>query len=661
MKKFKKIILIVYILLLSNLIISKNLFSSIIFFLGPNLYFSLFSKLSQKTINKIFLFEFIFWILNSYFILVSNFDLWFLALNNLLWLLTSIKMIEVRNDFNNKNIVLFLLLGIGTSSLFNISFISNSINIFSLFLLIYSLLIFNKYKSGRIIKQLLILISFLPLTLFSFLSIPSPKPWLRQNFKTSAKTGISDKLMPGDISALAKSQDLVARVFFSNKIPKPENRYWRVFVLDSFKNNTWNSSTKFVKQKFIENKSLRDSQIDPKISSYERWILEPNFLRQRPWSGKGKTFEKNLHITSKGILLSSKELKKREEYLILHTKNSWRENYSEKKYFNINEIDNKSLYKLSKKWLNETSDPEEILRKAREWFLKGDFTYSINPGVMSQTSPYDDFLFKKKRGFCEHFAASFALLMKYANIPSRVVIGFQGGEIFKDAKDKSYILIDNSYAHAWNEIWIEKEGWVRIDPTSWVSPERIQESSLLSNKDRSKFKQFTRNINLNFINLTKLEQGITSLLEKISTRLKISNLSENLIINRIYFFIIFIFTLLINIVILLLLDLKNKNDFLRINLNIYLYLLNLFKFKNRKGETLKSFSSRIEENYPQIKKELKEIYKLYNSYKFSNQSLTKDRFLALYLKSTYLQIKVLSFIIIKNLNANLFKLINANE
>ena len=238
MKKFKRIILFVYVLIFTNLLISKNLYSSVIIFLGPNLYFSLFSKLSQKQINKIFLVEFLVWIINIYFILFNNSNMWFLALNNLLWLLTSIKFIEVKNDFNNKNIILLLLLTVGTSSLFNISFLSNLIHIFSLFLLIYSLLAFNTYKNGNLIKEFIVLILFLPLTLISFLSIPSPKPWLRINSKALAKTGLNNELKPGDISALAQNQDLVARVFFSDNLPKPENRYWRVYVLDSYKNNT---------------------------------------------------------------------------------------------------------------------------------------------------------------------------------------------------------------------------------------------------------------------------------------------------------------------------------------------------------------------------------------------------------------------------------------
>ena len=112
--------------------------------------------------------------------------------------------------------------------------------------------------------------------------------------------------------------------------------------------------------------------------------------------------------------------------------------------------------------------------------------------------------FNKKIGFCEHFAGSLGLLMLYADIPVRIVIGYQGGETLIDSKKNEFILIDNSYAHAWNEIWIKDKGWIRIDPTSWISPARIQDSSVLLNNN-SNFKSFKRFINLQFVsNLSRL-------------------------------------------------------------------------------------------------------------------------------------------------------------
>lgn len=662
MNKFKKIILFVYSLVFINLLICKNLFSSVIIFLLPNLYFSVFSKISPKNIYKLFSIEFIFWIANSYFILLSDINSWFLALNNLLWLLTSIKMIEVKNDINNKNIVLLLILCIGTSSLFNIGLVSNLINLISLILLIYSLLVFNRYKSGNIIKQFIVLFSFLPFTFLSFLNIPSPKPWLNQNLKTVTKTGISNKLSPGDISSLVKNKDLAARVFFSDNLPKPENRYWRVFVLDRFKNNAWYSNTNFDERIFSDRNFLNNdlNSYSKKVSS-ERWIIEPNNFKQRPWSGRGNSIN-NLHITDNGVLLSSKESRTREEYFINHSKNTWRGVAPKEINFKFNEVNNKLILKLAKKWLKESSSTEEILEKSKEWFSKGDYSYSINPGVMNKESPYDDFLFIKKKGFCEHFAGTFALLMRYANIPARVVVGFQGGELFSDSKNKNYILIDNSYAHAWNEVWIKNKGWVRIDPTSWVFPDRIQESSLITQKNNSIFTKFQRNISLKYISyLTELNNRFSFLSEEVRLRLILPKFSENIIFNRIYYLLFFFSTLSINISIILLLDLKNKNNFLRKNLNIYFYLLRPFKIKRKKGETLKSFSLRFINYYPRMKNDIKKIYQLYYSYKFGNKSFSKYNLLVIYINLTYSQIRVLSYILVRNFISYFLNLIRFKQ
>ena len=83
----------------------------------------------------------------------------------------------------------------------------------------------------------------------------------------------------------------------------------------------------------------------------------------------------------------------------------------------------------------------------------------------------DEFLFETRRGFCGHYASAFAALMRAAGIPARVVTGYQGGTFNRYA---DYWILRQSDAHAWNEIWIEGRGWVRIDPTSAIAPERVE-------------------------------------------------------------------------------------------------------------------------------------------------------------------------------------------
>jgi hypothetical protein len=83
----------------------------------------------------------------------------------------------------------------------------------------------------------------------------------------------------------------------------------------------------------------------------------------------------------------------------------------------------------------------------------------------------DEFLFETRRGFCEHYASAFSLVMRAAGVPARVVTGYQGGEYNPIG---GYLIVRQSDAHAWSEIWVEGRGWLRVDPTAAVAPERIE-------------------------------------------------------------------------------------------------------------------------------------------------------------------------------------------
>jgi hypothetical protein len=83
----------------------------------------------------------------------------------------------------------------------------------------------------------------------------------------------------------------------------------------------------------------------------------------------------------------------------------------------------------------------------------------------------DEFLFGTRRGFCEHYASAFAALARAAGIPARVVTGYQGGTRNPYA---DYWIVRQSDAHAWDEVWIEGRGWLRIDPTSAIAPQRVE-------------------------------------------------------------------------------------------------------------------------------------------------------------------------------------------
>jgi len=120
--------------------------------------------------------------------------------------------------------------------------------------------------------------------------------------------------------------------------------------------------------------------------------------------------------------------------------------------------------------------PGDIVNAALGYFSTQGFRYTIEPGTYDSRRGLEDFLFDRRLGFCEHFAASFATIMRLAGVPARVVIGYLGGDYNETS---NYLTVRQSDAHAWTEVWLDGQGWGRIDPTAALAPARLN-TDLLS-------------------------------------------------------------------------------------------------------------------------------------------------------------------------------------
>jgi hypothetical protein len=119
------------------------------------------------------------------------------------------------------------------------------------------------------------------------------------------------------------------------------------------------------------------------------------------------------------------------------------------------------------RYANDRSLLTAVLAK----FTQEPFVYTLRPPALRGRDPVDEFLFDTRRGFCEHYASAFTVLMRAAGIPARVVTGYQGGELNPIS---NRMTVRQSDAHAWSEVWLQGEGWVRVDPTAAVAPNRIE-------------------------------------------------------------------------------------------------------------------------------------------------------------------------------------------
>jgi transglutaminase-like putative cysteine protease len=126
---------------------------------------------------------------------------------------------------------------------------------------------------------------------------------------------------------------------------------------------------------------------------------------------------------------------------------------------------------MAQVWRAQQSDPGQLMERALQLFRNQPFVYTLAPPELTK-DPVDEFLFETRSGFCEHYASSFTVLMRAAGVPARIVTGYLGGEL--NPVD-GYLVVRQSEAHAWSEVWIAGAGWVRVDPTAAVSPLRIQQ------------------------------------------------------------------------------------------------------------------------------------------------------------------------------------------
>ncbi|MEI6737714.1 MAG: DUF3488 and transglutaminase-like domain-containing protein, partial [Pseudomonadota bacterium] len=140
----------------------------------------------------------------------------------------------------------------------------------------------------------------------------------------------------------------------------------------------------------------------------------------------------------------------------------------QQRYLTFNQRINPRTLAYARQLREKYPDPKVLIDEVMRVYNR-EFTYTFEPPILGN-NPVDEFLFETKLGFCEHYAGSFALIMRAAGIPARVVTGYQGGEVNPITRQ---LIVRQAEAHAWTEVWLEDLGWLRVDPTFAVSPLRI--------------------------------------------------------------------------------------------------------------------------------------------------------------------------------------------
>jgi hypothetical protein len=130
---------------------------------------------------------------------------------------------------------------------------------------------------------------------------------------------------------------------------------------------------------------------------------------------------------------------------------------------------NRRAVQLGRSLRDAAADDVAFVQRALDYLREGGYEYTLTPPLLNLDS-VDDLLFNTRQGFCGHYASAYATLMRAGGVPARVVTGYLGGEWNSFGQ---YLVLRQSHAHAWVEVWLEGRGWQRVDPTAVVAPERL--------------------------------------------------------------------------------------------------------------------------------------------------------------------------------------------
>jgi transglutaminase-like putative cysteine protease len=287
---------------------------------------------------------------------------------------------------------------------------------------------------------------------------------------SSATSGLSDRMSPGDISSLSLSDAVAFRVTFDGEAPPPSKRYWRGLVLHSFNGRSWTGN-----DPSMGSGARREIETVGEPVAYQV-TLEPT--RQHWIFALDVPYEWNLsrtYMARQQQLARMQPVDQRINYSVVSYPDFRLSNDLSKStkdyYTRIPPNSNTRTLALARKMRQEAGSSEEFINRVLRKFNAEEYYYTLQPPPLG-SNPVDQFLFDSKRGFCEHYASAFAVMMRAAGIPSRIVLGYQGGEMNPMGK---YMIVRQADAHAWTEVWLPGRGWYRVDPTAAVAPERIEE------------------------------------------------------------------------------------------------------------------------------------------------------------------------------------------
>lgn len=423
-----------------------------------------------------------------------------------------LKVLEIKNQRDGYILIFASFFLLAINFLFDQGILTALYSIFVVWLLLAALVGMHQvvsqdknntfYIRDAAKMSIQVLLLSLPLMLILFVLFPRFGPLWSLNLESAkAKTGLSAQMSPGDIAELSNSDELVFRAKFLNETPPPDQWYWRGLVLDKYQQvdgrAVWSSSGLFKKISWFPNswkpdegEGVYDYQITQEAND-DTWLFGLRGVA---------AMEAAIGMTRNDRIVSRKKIRQRKNYLVRSAPNMQisPQGLTEvvRQQSLMLEDGNSQTRQLGQQIFLEHSTDRQRMEWMLDYYNQQKFSYTLQPKLMNDND-IDQFLFSNRAGFCAHFASSFVFVMRVMNIPSRIVAGYQGGEINPET---GLITVRQYDAHAWVEVWLEGEGWVSVDPTAQVAPDRIS----LGLRNALKEEEFLTDTNFSLIKLSHL-------------------------------------------------------------------------------------------------------------------------------------------------------------
>ncbi len=283
-----------------------------------------------------------------------------------------------------------------------------------------------------------------------------------------ATTGLSDTMSPGDVSSLSLSNEVAFRVAFDGQVPEPRDRYWRGLVLTTFNGRTWTGREPAISTTARDQIVTAGDPVSYEITlepTRQQWVfaldMPVSWTLAKTFMGPQQQLARPNPIDQRVAYKAVSHPEYRVESDLPQIYRNW--------YSNLPAGSNERTTALAREMRESVNSDQAYIDAVLAKFNTEEFYYTLEPPPLG-SNPVDRFLFDTRQGFCEHYASAFAVMMRSVGIPSRIVLGYHGGEINPLG---GHLIVRQSDAHAWTEVWLEGRGWQRVDPTGAVAPERI--------------------------------------------------------------------------------------------------------------------------------------------------------------------------------------------